>query len=112
MLDIKLIRTNPDLVKAKIQKREMNLDHVVDEILELDAQRREMTGKVEALKAEQNAESRKIPQMKKAGEDTTELMARMKSRPTRFGTRMRSWKSWRPLSRKRCCLCPTCPMMT
>ena len=79
MLDIKLIRTNPDLVKAKIQKREMNLDHVVDEILELDAQRREMTGKVEALKAEQNAESRKIPQMKKAGEDTTELMARMKS---------------------------------
>ena len=57
----------------------MNLDHVVDEILELDAQRREMTGKVEALKAEQNAESRKIPQMKKAGEDTTELMARMKS---------------------------------
>ena len=79
MLDIKLIRTYPDLVKAKIQKREMNLDHVVDEILELDAQRREMTGKVEALKAEQNAESRKIPQMKKAGEDTTELMARMKS---------------------------------
>ena len=79
MLDIKLIRTNPDLVKSKIQKREMNLDHVVDEILELDAQRREMTGKVEALKAEQNAESRKIPQMKKAGEDTTELMARMKS---------------------------------
>ena len=79
MLDIKLIRTNPDLVKAKIQKREMNLDHVVDEILELDAQRREMTGKVEALKAEQNAESRKIPQMKKAGEDTTELIARMKS---------------------------------
>ena len=60
MLDIKLIRTTPDLVKAKIQKREMNLDHVVDEILELDAQRREMTGKVEALKAEQNAESRKI----------------------------------------------------
>ena len=38
MLDIKLIRTNPDLVKAKIQKREMNLDHIVDEILELDAQ--------------------------------------------------------------------------
>ena len=37
MLDIKLIRTNPDLVKANIKKREMNLDHIVDEILDIDA---------------------------------------------------------------------------
>ena len=79
MLDIKLIRTNPDLVKANIKKREMNLDHVVDEILDIDAKRRELTGKVEAMKAERNADTKKIPQMKKAGEDTTELMAKMKA---------------------------------
>ena len=79
MLDIKLIRTNPDLVKANIKKREMDLDHVVDEILKLDGERRELTGKVEAMKAERNADTKKIPQMKKAGEDTTELMARMKA---------------------------------
>lgn len=79
MLDIKLIRTNPDLVKANIKKREMDLDHVVDEILKLDGGRRELTGKVEAMKAERNADTKKIPQMKKAGEDTTELMARMKA---------------------------------
>lgn len=36
MIDIKLIRSNPDLVKANIKKREMNLDSVVDEILELE----------------------------------------------------------------------------
>ena len=79
MLDIKLIRTNPDLVKANIKKREMNLDHIVDEILDIDTKRRELTGKVEAMKAERNADTKKIPQMKKAGEDTTELMARMKA---------------------------------
>ena len=67
MLDIKLIRTNPDLVKANIKKREMDLDHVVDEILKLDGERRELTGKVEAMKAERNADTKKIPQMKKAG---------------------------------------------
>ena len=79
MLDIKLIRTNPDLVKANIKKREMNLDHIVDEILDIDTKRRELTGKVEAMKAERNADTKKIPQMKKTGEDTTELMARMKA---------------------------------
>ncbi len=79
MLDIKLIRTNPDLVKANIKKREMDLDHVVDEILDIDGKRRELTGKVEAMKAERNADTKKIPQMKKAGEDTTELMAKMKA---------------------------------
>ena len=79
MLDIKLIRTNPDLVKANIKKREMNLDHIVDEILDIDAKRRELTGTVEAMKAERNADTKKIPQMKKAGEDTTELMAKMKA---------------------------------
>lgn len=78
MIDIKLIRSNPDLVKANIRKREMNLDHIVDEILELDAKRREVTGRVEAMKAEQNADSKKIPQMKKEGTDTAPLMARMK----------------------------------
>ena len=78
MLDIKLIRTNPDLVKANIKKREMNLDHIVDEILDIDAKRRELTGTVEAMKAERNADTKKIPAMKKAGEDTTALMQEMK----------------------------------
>ena len=47
MIDIKLIRSNPDLVKANIKKREMDLDSVVDEILDLDAKRRELTGSTE-----------------------------------------------------------------
>lgn len=78
MIDIKLIREVPDEVKAKIKKREMNLDSVVDEILEIDKRRREEMGRLEAKKAEQNAANKQIPQMKKQGEDASEVMARMK----------------------------------
>lgn len=79
MLDIKLIRENPDYVKKAIQKREMNLDNVIDEILALDEKRRELTGEVEAKKAEQNAVSKEVPKIKKAGGDASEVLKKMKS---------------------------------
>lgn len=78
MIDIKLIREKTDEVKAKIKKRNMDLDSVVDSIIEIDAKRREVIGKVEAMKAEQNAASKEIPKIKKAGGDASELMAKMK----------------------------------
>lgn len=78
MIDIKYLREKPDEVKERIKKREMNLDNVVDEILSVDAKKREMLGKVEAMKAEQNAASKQIPQIKKAGGDASEIMAKMK----------------------------------
>ncbi|MBP3382232.1 MAG: serine--tRNA ligase, partial [Clostridia bacterium] len=65
MLDLKRIRTDADGVKAAIKKREMDLDSVVDEILAIDEKRRALTGEVEAMKAQQNAVSKKIPQIKK-----------------------------------------------
>ena len=34
MIDIKLLRSNPDFVKAAVKKREMNLDDVIDEMME------------------------------------------------------------------------------
>lgn len=78
MIDIKLLREKPDEVKAKIKKREKNLDDVVDEILAIDVQKRELIGKVESMKAEKNAASKQIPQIKKAGGDVSEIMAKMK----------------------------------
>lgn len=78
MLDIKLIRDNPDYVKAAVKKREMNLDNVVDEILTVDKERREAIGKTEEMKAEQNSVSKEIPKIKKAGGDASEVMAKMK----------------------------------
>ncbi|MEG1869875.1 MAG: serine--tRNA ligase, partial [Oscillospiraceae bacterium] len=79
MLDIKLIRSNPDFVKEGMKRRNKDMDAVVDEILEIDAKRRELSTKNDGLKAEQNLASKKIPSMKKNGEDTTALMEEMKN---------------------------------
>lgn len=78
MIDIKLIRTEPEEVKQRIRKRELNLDSTIDEILSLDEERRALTAEVDSMKAEQNAASKQIPAMKKAGEDTAGLMGKMK----------------------------------
>ena len=77
MLDIKLIRENPDKVKAAMKTRNKDMDAVVDEILAIDKQVRELTQKADALKAEQNAASKQIPQIKKEGGDISEIMTRM-----------------------------------
>ena len=79
MLDMKLIRSNPEKVKAGAKKRCIDVDALVDDILKIDEERREVTGKVESMKAEQNAATKKIPIMKKAGEDTAALMAELKT---------------------------------
>ena len=78
MVDIKLVRNDPEFVKAAVRKREMNLDTVIDEILEIDAERRRLSGETDALKAQQNAASKKIPQIKKEGGDVSAIMAEMK----------------------------------
>ena len=78
MLDIKRIRTNPDEVKAGVKRRGKDLDSVVDEILEIDEKRREISTRADNMKSEQNKASKQIPMFKKEGKDTTALMAEMK----------------------------------
>ncbi len=77
MLDIKLIRETPEKVKAAMKTRNKDMDSLVDEILDIDKRVRELTQKADALKAEQNAASKKIPQIKKEGGDISEIMTRM-----------------------------------
>ncbi len=79
MLDIKFIRSNPDLIKKAMKNRNANLDSMVDEVIEIDAERRNLMGEMESEKARQNDVSKKIPQMKKEGKDTTEIMKEMKT---------------------------------
>jgi len=77
MLDIKRIRQNPEaLTEAMRKRRGKGAD--VSGLIELDAKRRELMQEAEQLKARRNEESAKVPAMKKAGQDTTELMAEMK----------------------------------
>ena len=77
MLDIKVIRTNPDMVKEAMKKRNKDMDAQVDEIIAIDAQRRELSAQAVAMKNEQNVASKKIPQIKKEGGDISEIMAKM-----------------------------------
>lgn len=79
MLDIKLIRSNPEQIKAGAKKRCIDVDALVDDILKIDEERRVVTGKVENMKAEQNAATKQIPVLKKAGQDASQLMAEMKT---------------------------------
>ena len=63
MLDINLIRENPDLVREALRKRQLD-PTPVDKVLELDEQRRSLIQQVEGLKAERNTVSKEIGKMK------------------------------------------------
>ena len=78
MLDIKFIRENPEKVKKAMRDRQKNMDDVIDEILRLDEERRTLISETEEMKSEQNKMNKKIPAMKKAGEDTAEILEKMK----------------------------------
>jgi seryl-tRNA synthetase len=62
MLDINVIRDQPNLVKAAMA--DLNAEAPIDEILTLDATRRELLTEVEALRAERNAVSKEIGRSK------------------------------------------------
>jgi len=76
MLDIRLIRQEPETVKAALKRR--NAEDRIDELLELDKERRDMLYKTEQLKNEQNTVSKQIPQYKKEGKDVAPVFAEMK----------------------------------
>lgn len=77
MLDIKIIRENPEEVKTRLKSKLVDCDVAIDRIMVLDGARRELIFKTESAKSEQNRVSKDIPQLKKAGQDTTEVMNQM-----------------------------------
>ena len=76
MLDIKRIRNNPEEIVEALKKRRG--EYPIEKLLATDEKRREVIQKVEGMKAEQNKLSKQVPQMKKNGEDTTELFKNLK----------------------------------
>ena len=76
MLDLNLIRSNPEYVKNALKKREYDVDFT--ELLSWDARRRELLIENENLKAERNRLNKEIPALKKQGKDATELLAKLK----------------------------------
>lgn len=76
MLDIKLLRNNFEEVEKALSTR--NEDFDLSKFKSMDDKRRQLLAEVEQLKNKQNVESKKIPQMKKAGEDVAPVMEEMK----------------------------------
>ncbi len=77
MLDIKLIRENPDVVRAAIKAK--HTDDLVDQALELDRERRAIIQEVEVLKNRRNTVSEEIARLKKAKESAEDRIAEMKA---------------------------------
>ena len=74
MLDLNLIRENPDLVRTALKNRQMEASPV-DDILRLDEKRRSLLTQVESLKAERNAVSKEIGKLKDATEREKKIAA-------------------------------------
>ena len=82
MIDINLIRTNPELVKENIRKKFQ--DHklaLVDEVLELDAKRRALIAEGDALRAARNTLSKQVGMLMKEGkkEEAEAVKAQVKA---------------------------------
>jgi len=79
VLDIRELRENPQGIKDALLKKEVDASATINQILEFDIKRRDLIQSAEQSKAAQNKVSKQIPIMKKNGEDTTEIMAEMKT---------------------------------
>lgn len=77
MLDIKLIRSDFDRVKERVEFRGKG-DFGLEKIKSLDEKRRVVLAEVEAMKHEQKVASKEIPKLKREGKDACEVMAQMK----------------------------------
>jgi seryl-tRNA synthetase len=67
MLDLKLLRSEPERVKAALARRGAGGE--VDELLVLDARRRELLPRIEEAQAERNTASKRIGEIKREGGD-------------------------------------------
>ena len=84
MLDIRLIRENPDSVKARLVTRGPGHESAVDAVLAIDAERRAADTSLQGLQADRNRLSKEIGKLRASKQDSAALEAEVKS----FGSRM------------------------
>jgi seryl-tRNA synthetase len=77
MLDLNFIRNNPDKVKQAIAHKRENAEGI-DQILELDAQRRSLIHASEQLKNKRNEKSKEVSELKKKGQDASGIIEETK----------------------------------
>jgi len=77
MLDINFIRNNPDKVKQAIANKHENAASI-DQLLEVDTQRRSMIHACEQLKSKRNEKSKEVSDLKKKGQDASQIIEETK----------------------------------
>ena len=79
MLDIRLIRDNPDYVKQRLATRGGALHLQIDAVLEIDAARRRRETELQRLQGDRKRISKEIGAKKGQGEDTSEIEAHVRT---------------------------------
>lgn len=76
MLDLKFVRTHPEIVKEALEKRNSSVN--LDEFLNHEENHRKLLFEVENLKAKRNTVSEEVGRLKKNGEDAEALILEMR----------------------------------
>ncbi len=77
MLNIKLVRDNPELVSEALKKRGEDTSSL-DKILDIENRRRDLLKDVEEMRQKRNSISQQIGRLKKEGQDASEILAEAK----------------------------------
>ena len=84
MLDIRLLREQPDSVKSRLATRGTTMDDIVDALLDSDAKRRAVETSLQGLQAEKNRLSREIGALRSRGDDTAALELQVSSQAAKM----------------------------
>ena len=76
MLDPKIIKENPEIIRAMLKARAVEFD--LDELINSDQKRREFILKTDGLRKKKNLVAIEISQKKKSGQDTSSILTEMK----------------------------------
>lgn len=107
MLDIKLIRENPNLVKEGISKKGI-VPSLVDEVLNLDVKRKELIKKIEALRAKRNIANEKL--LKVSNQEKEEILKVLKEVKIVLEQQEKELKEIEEDFKKRMSLLPNLPL--
>ncbi|MGA9580204.1 MAG: serine--tRNA ligase [Terrimicrobiaceae bacterium] len=80
MLDIRFVRDQPDVVKARLATRGPGLEDAVDAVLATDSKRRALETRLQSLQAERNRLSKEIGAMRSNGQDTSSIEAGVRAK--------------------------------
>ena len=79
MLDIRLIRENPDHFRERLAARDKELVRQIDAVLEIDAERRRLETETQRLSGERNRLSKEIGGLRSKKESSADLESKVRA---------------------------------